>query len=958
MLFDRLLNKTRQALGKKKVPEDLPELAREHNALAVRRDAVRRLASLPQLRDLLASDSDAGVCELAATRYRHLLAGTEQAGLTLEERLAEFAGVADPQLVESLARDGQDAPLRRAAIERIANPAVLVDCALRDPTAANRGAAVARLEDRAGLEQVVRQIGKKDKAVYRAAREKLRQQAQAQAEPLRIGALCADLCERAERLGHLQQWSQDRALLEHLDRQWAEVAPQAQPDWQVRYAAAREGFIAAHEAYRAANAAQLAAQEARTALAAQREALIAEAAGLAALDPTAQQEAGARLTDAWAALGEPSDGEQREQERRFNQHLQAVAAAVQALAERQRQAERLRHATAKAEQVLAESKPLDLAQTRVLIEQGGALAAGLTGDAAAVAFTDLAARLEARLTHQRRHAEQRLAELPARIDALQALIEAGELKKADPIHQSLQAALDLIQTSGLPKGATAELQARLRELGPRVRDLQHWRRWGADQHREALCVAIETLREQDLPLAAVAERLHVLRTDWQEVDRAGSPANKALWERFHQGTAAVAERVRPLLQAQAAEAEANRTARERVCRQLEDFLSQVDWERVDWKRVVRAGTEVRQAWSLIGHCEPRERRRLERRYRQASDALEQRLTAERARNQAFKRELIERVRAAAQRPDLDAAIEETKALQRQWHTTVAARQRDENRLWQSFRAACDAVFERRAAQHQAQRGEADANVAARAALCDEALACAVAADDPRRLAAALRDLEHRWREGESLPLPRAATAALNRRWQAACERLRARGQELEDTAGRQVFDLLLRRAALCQDLEQGLLEPPAIPVDLAAAEQAWAGLPELPDRPQREALDGRWRAALAAAADPERLAQLRDQCQANAERRERLCLELEIAAGVESPTALAQERLRLQVDRLAERMSEGDADSLRGAADLLRTWYLLGPAPRATDLEARVELVRQALMGGAPKVPAAQPEAA
>ncbi len=653
--------------------------------------------------------------------------------------------------------------VRRAAIERVDSPAVLVDCALNDALAGNRGAAVARLEDRVGLEQVARKIGKKDKAVYRTAREKLRLITERDAQPRRIAPVCADLCERAERLGHLQQWTQDRALLDHLDRQWAEIVAQVEPAWQTRYSAAREAFLAAYGSFRAANAAQLAAQEAQVALRARREELIAEAAEIAALDAeTAIRETRERLAAAWTALEALPGGEQRDFERRFNHHLQSADTKAQALAEQRQQLDRMRKTHTRAEGLMRESKPLDLTQTRTLIEQGQALAAGLTrggtasADAAALAaaFSDLATRLEARLKTQRRHAEQRLAELPARIDALQALVEAGELKQADPIHQSLQATLDLIHSSGLPKSVTGELEARLRTLSPRVRDLQHWRRWGADQHRQALCEAMDTLREQDLPLAAVAERLHVLKTDWQEVERAGSPANKALWERFHQAATAVGERVRPLLEAQAVEQEAHRAAREQVCQQLEDFLAQVDWERVDWKRVMRAEREVRQAWSLLGPCEPRARRRLDRRYHQAIRTLDQRLEDERARNQAHKQGLIERVRALAEQPELDAAIEETKAIQRQWHTTVPARQRDENRLWQSFRAACDAVFERRAVKHQAQRGELEANLATRTALCEEALAFAAAETDPRRLAAGLRDFEQRWRDGESLPLPR------------------------------------------------------------------------------------------------------------------------------------------------------------------------------------------------------------
>lgn len=971
MLFDRLLKKTRLALEVKKPPENLLELALGNGDPGRRLDAIGRLSSLTHLRGLFTDDADPEVREAALARHHHLLADAAPDEPTQAERLAECALIQDQQTLEFLARHGQDARVRRAAIDRISSPAVLAECALHDGLAANRGAAVARLEDRPGLERISRLIGKKDKAVYRTARDKLRRLNELEAEPKRIRALCADLCERAERLGHLQQWTQDRALLEHLDRQWAEIAAQVEPEWGDRYAAARARFITADAAFRAANAAQLAAQEERANQRARRAALIAEATGSLSLDTEAQlREAAVRLAAEWAALGPPDDADARDQDRRFHHGLQAINVAAQALADRHRQLDRLRSAISKATQLLKQSKPLDLRQTRALIEQGRTLTLGLTqgtvqghtqlesqgvSGADAATFTALADRLETRLNTQRRHAEQRLAEVPARIDALEELIEAGELKKADPIHQSLQASLELIETSGLPKDAIAPMEARLRALSPRLRDLQHWRRWGADQHREALCEAMETLCGQDLPLAAVAERLHVLKTDWQEVDRSGSPANKVLWERFHQAAAAVAERVRPFLEAQAAEQESNRTAREQVCRQLEDFLSRVDWERVDWKRVLHAEREVRAAWSQIGPCEQRERRRLERRYHQALSAMDQRIETERARNQAFKRELVARVGALAQRPDLDAAIEETKAIQRQWHTTVPARQRDENRLWQSFRAACDAVFERRAAQHQAQRGELEANLAAREALCNEALHLADTESDPHRLSAALRDFEQRWRDGESIPIPRPAVAALNRRWQQAREHLHERHRAAEVAAEHEVLDLLIRRAALCETLEQGLAEigaplgdqivpdPTATLADPAETERAWLNLPELPDRELQAALDQRLHRVLEALADPSRRSEFSEQRRINGERRARLCLELEVAAGLESPPTLAQERLRLQVDRLAERMSEGEADTRQGLADQLRTWYLLGPAPRDPALEARVERVRQAL---------------
>jgi hypothetical protein len=948
MLFHRLLKKRRPAAAPAPDPQALVELARSHADPVARREAVRGLASLDHLREILAGDFDTAVREVAFGRYRSLLAGAEQVGIPLPERLAELARTDDPRLLEHLALEGQEPEVRRAAILRVDAPRVLVACVLHDPLAVNRGAAVARLADRESLEQVARQIGKKDKGVYRAARERLKRLAEEEERPRRIRAQCQELCERAERLGRLESWTQDRAILDHLDRQWAELAAEAEPEWRDRYGEQRGRFLAAYDAQLQANAAEIAAREARTAIRAERESLIAEAQTLAALPGTQALSAGReRLAAAWAALGALPEAESKPLERRFAQALEQADSAIQGLAERHRALERLKRTAAKVQGLLAESRPLDAHQAQGLLDQGRTLAAGLADSPEAGDFEALAGRLESRLHTQRRHAEQRLAELPERLAELESAAEAGELKRADPLHQSLQAGLELIQTSGLGGQAVAAAAQRLRTLGARVKELQQWRRWGADRHREALCDAMERLREEDLPLAAVAERLHVLQTDWKELDGSGSPANQGLWQRFHAASEQVYGRCRPYLDALAAERESNGAARESVCCQLESFLAQVDWERIDWRRVIHAEREIRQAWAAIGPCEMRQRKALERRFHKAIKELDQRLEDERGRNQAFKQDLIERVRALALRPDLDSAIEETKALQRDWHTTVPARQRDENRLWQAFRGACDAVFERRAALHQAHRSELEESLAVRQGLCAEAESLAESESDPARLAAARRDLERRWRDGESLAVPRQAAAGLSRRWQEARQRLAARLAELESAAHRAELDLLAAAAGLCESVERRVLAlgagEPLPEGEPEGALDAFAALGTLADAGLQQQLHRRLQAALDSAGEAGRQAALAAACGTNGERRRRLCLELEIAAGVESPPALAQERLKLQVARLAERLGDGEADRLRGAPELLRDWYLCGPAPEDAGLAERVARVRAAL---------------
>ncbi|MGE5152668.1 MAG: DUF349 domain-containing protein [Bdellovibrio bacteriovorus] len=942
MFFDRLLKKRRPAVAKTASQASLAEIALGHADPAARLDAVRRLASLAHLREILAGDGDAGVREIALGRYRNLLSGAEEGGIPLPERLAEIARVEDPRILEHLAAEAREAEARLAAIERVTSPAVLVHCVLHDPRASNRGVALGRLQDRDSLEHVVRRIGKKDTGVYREARERLRRMAEQEELPRRLRAQSAELCERAEALGRLEHWGQDRALLDHLDSLWAPIEAQTEPLWRERYQAARERFLAAYEAHRQANAAQIAAQEARAAERRERESLIAQVQGAAdQADEESLAELRQRLSQAWADLGSAlPDAEREALGQRFERALGVLDANLGRLAERRKGLRRLERLKARLGAHLAESGPLDQERVRAQLAEARALAKTLA-EAAGADVAGLAEQLEARLKAQREDAEARLKLLPDRLTELEGVLEGGELKRAEPLHQAIAEELELARLSGVGGARSAALISRLRALSPRLKELQHWRRWGANQHRAALCEAMEALRDQDLPLAAVAERLHVLQADWKGLDPAVAPANRALWNRFHQAREAVYERCRPYLEAEAAEREANRAARETVCQQLEDFLARVDWSRIDWRRVMHAERETRQAWASIGPTDDRQRRSLDRRFHRAIKELDQRLETERARNQAFKQGLIERVRGLAEAADLDAAIEETKALQRQWHTTVPARQRDENRLWQEFRGACDAVFERRAALHQAHRAELEANLGSREALCEEAEAHLRAPGDAESLAAVLRDLDHRWHEAEALPIPRQATGTLSRRWQQAREQLRTLRQQLEAQERRGALDLLGRRAALCESVESqvlGLAEPGSA-IEPEEARRTWSEQHALPDPILQRAMTARLDRALEAAGDPQALAALREDLNANQERRRRLCLELEIAAGVESPPELHQERLRLQVERLAERMAEGESDRLKGVAELLVDWYRCGPAPAEPGLDARVARV-------------------
>lgn len=927
MLFERFLKKripikrsqARLNTGQDSQPPAPPQrivdqasLAEQvrHPDPAQRREALAELLDLALVRQCLDTDTDAGVRELAARCYRQLLlAPATPEHPSPETRLAELQRLPDADIPALLARECPLPEVRRAAIAQIDDPQQLAHCALHDGVAANRHQAVERLEDRAALEQVARQIGKRDKTVYRSAREKLRAIAEREQRPQRIREQCHELCEKAERLGHLNNWTQDRALLDHLDQQWGMIAEEAEPEYQSRYRAARERFLAAH-------AEHLVARQVQHTPAPVPDAEPAPAASEVEASPPSEPEP---TTSA------------------------PPPAAPEIDLDRQRA--RLLTLCARAESLRDEPRALDARQSQALIERGRALAEMLPDDAEErVRFENIAERLASRLTHQHKHARQRLAHLAERLAELEVHLEAGELRKADPLYQSLQASLDLVRASGLTDATGKAVAERLHELAPELRELHQWRRWSADQHREQLCAEIEALLTQEMPLDALSERLHSLRKDWKTIDNSGARANQALWERFHQAAEQLHERCRPFIEAQAVEREANRQAREALCEQIETFLEQVDWERVsDWKKLLHAERDMRRAWKATGMVEARHHRALTRRFHQSIRQLEKHLDSERKRNLAQRKELIAQVEALIEEPDLERAINATKAIQRQWHPTVPARQKDEHRLWQRFRGACDAVFARRAAQHHAQAEEFRQNLAQQESVLKAARECLDQARDSRQLARDWREIEQRWREAHADPIPRSAQQDLLKRWQAIRHDLEQRRRTLKAAEQHLALEQLERQAALCERLENAALEGKGGALDREAVHAEWQSLPTQEDESLQTAIEARFQAALAALDDPARSEALRAAHQAHGEAHAQLCLQLEILAGLDSPPEFTQQRLEYQVTRLAERMGEGEADPLHDAAQLLQRWYLSAPAPTDPGLIARFRRIREAV---------------
>ena len=222
----------------------LGRLAREDADAGVRIAAARRLADPGIAQTLSQHDADANVRGQARALWLDLLTGTHPSAPPLSERLRLLKAQEDAELAERIACHAAEPELRRAALEQVARPALLLERALADRDAAIRLALVDRIADEAMLDRLAERARKSDKQVSRRARERI--------EALRIGRgddatleqRARLLCERMEQLlrvpGHADA---ERELA----AQWATVDSAATPMLRQRFQTARALLAASRE---------------------------------------------------------------------------------------------------------------------------------------------------------------------------------------------------------------------------------------------------------------------------------------------------------------------------------------------------------------------------------------------------------------------------------------------------------------------------------------------------------------------------------------------------------------------------------------------------------------------------------------------------------------------------------------------------------------------------------------
>jgi hypothetical protein len=251
-----------------------------------------------------------------------------------------------------------------------------------------------------------------------------------------------------------------------------------------------------------------------------------------------------------------------------------------------------------------------------------------------------------------------------------------------------------------------------------------------------------------------------------------------------------------------------------------------------------------------------------------------------------------------------------KRWQEQRHPMPLPR-KEEQQLWETFRAKCSAIFALRDAKREEEKGKAAAQEGARAQVINNVIALAEAADP----VAANAHLSQLFTEWNAMERP---DHGARRRFDEAVARARARIDSLKREAAAAIAGKMLAfDTELCK-LEQAQAEGGTVDAAPLAAQMEELGKP----LSRHKGLKARAERVIKGGAVPADWSKL---MAAGSASRATLLLDLELTLGVESPPEFAAARRTRQMERLADAMKNRAA--ARSPEEMLDALLALPASP-------------------------------
>lgn len=242
-----------------------------------------------------------------------------------------------------------------------------------------------------------------------------------------------------------------------------------------------------------------------------------------------------------------------------------------------------------------------------------------------------------------------------------------------------------------------------------------------DQKIELIKKVMELVQEPSLNKAQTT--LNKYHEDWKNIGPAPKESSEDIWQRFKAASDLVYEKINAYRAEMDGKREENLVAKTTLCEKAESFITYESDKAKEWIAKTKELESLFEEWRAIGPVPRKFNQSVWDRFKQAYNQFYTNknnyfkfLNNERAVNLKTKTELCEKAEELMNSIEWNKATKSILELQDQWKKSGPVHEKQSDKIWKRFRAACDTFFNRKAGHFEHQVNEQKENLAAKTAL--------------------------------------------------------------------------------------------------------------------------------------------------------------------------------------------------------------------------------------------------
>jgi hypothetical protein len=243
-----------------------------------------------------------------------------------------------------------------------------------------------------------------------------------------------------------------------------------------------------------------------------------------------------------------------------------------------------------------------------------------------------------------------------------------------------------------------------------------------------LCERAEALIHESSINKSLQELRH-LHEEWKNIGPVPNEVRDSIWERFIQASEQVHVRKKEFLTRRNQEEEGNLRLKQELITRIESLPHFISDRINDWREKTDEIQKLKEEWDKVGLVPKSEADSINKRFWGAYKAFFQHknqffksLDEQKLQNLRLKTELCEEAEALKDHPDWNETREKFIQLQKKWKTIGRVPEKQSDKVWDRFRTACNAFFDRKNQEARQRETALDRQLAEKEAYFQEVAA--------------------------------------------------------------------------------------------------------------------------------------------------------------------------------------------------------------------------------------------